>query len=72
MGENTTTYERIKNQFNASTECRYGQRPVLDYEPGCLFIECAQGDKCRCRLNDGDGGSTTAFLIRWRERFAVK
>ena len=70
MGENTTTYERIKNQFNVSTECRYGQRPVLDYEPGCLFIECAQKDACRCRLNDGDGGSTTAFLIRWRERFA--
>jgi len=67
-----TDYEKIRNRFNASTECRYGQRPALDYEPGCLFIECAQGDKCKCRLNDGDGGSTTAFLIRWRERFAAK
>ena len=63
-------YEQIRNIFNASATCRNGKRPVLDHEPGCLFIECADGEKCKCRLNDGDGGPTSAFLIRWRERFA--
>jgi hypothetical protein len=65
-----TDYERIRKQFNASTACRWGQRPRLDYDPGCLFIECAESDKCRCCMADGDGGTVSAFLIRWRERYA--
>jgi hypothetical protein len=65
-----TEYERIRDRFNASTTCREGQRPRLDYEPGCRYIECERGDACRCRLNDGDVGPISAFLIRWRERFA--
>lgn len=67
-----TDYERIQHLFNSTAECRYGQRPRLDYEPGCLYVECAKGDECKCRLNDGDGGAVSAFLIRWRQRFAAK
>ena len=65
-----TSYETIRNIYNASAICRHGKQPKLDCDPGCLFIECAEGDKCRCRLADGDGGPVSAFLIRWRERFA--
>jgi len=65
-----TDFERIRDLFNATSTCRNGKNPRLDYEPGCLFIECADGEKCKCRLNDGDGGPVSAFLIRWRERFA--
>lgn len=65
-----TDYERIQQSFNAATTCRHGKQPKLFYDPGCLFVECSPCDKCRCRLNDGDGGPVSAFLIRWRERFA--
>lgn len=65
-----TSYEQIRNIFNDSATCRHGKRPILDYESGCLYVECAEGDKCRCRLADGDGGPVSVFLIRWRERFA--
>lgn len=65
-----TDYEKIRNLFNATALCRQGERPQLDYEPGCLFIECPKGDECKCRMADGDGGATSAFLIKWRERFA--
>jgi len=65
-----TDFERIRDLFNATSTCRNGKNPRLDYEPGCLFIECAEGDKCKCRLNDGDGGPVSAFLIRWRELYA--
>lgn len=66
-----TDYERIRNQFNASTICRYGSKPRLEYEPGCQYIEC-QRDDCKCRAVDGDGIATTAFLIDWNARFAAK
>ncbi len=65
-----TSYEQIRNLFNASATCRNGKQPQLHHDPGCDFVECAEGDKCRCRLADGDGGPVSAFLIRWRERFA--
>lgn len=65
-------YERIKNTFESTAECRHGNQPQLSHEPGCDFIECAEGDKCKCRLNDGDGGPVSAFLIRWRARYAAK
>lgn len=65
-----TDYERIRNQFNASTTCRWGNQPRLEYDPGCLYVECAEADKCRCRFASGEGEPTSAFLIRWRERFA--
>jgi hypothetical protein len=65
-----TDYERIRNLFNATSSCRNGKQPQLHHEPGCDFIECSPCDKCRCRLADGDGGPVSAFLIRWRERFA--
>jgi hypothetical protein len=65
-----TDYERIRTTFHASaTVCRYGNQPRLEYDPGCLYVECAKSDECRCRLADGDGGSTTAFLIEWQRRF---
>jgi len=64
-----TSYETIRNIFNDSATCRNGKRPELNYEPGCLYVECAEGDKCRCRLADGEGGPVSAFLIRWRERY---
>jgi len=63
-------YERIRNLFNATSFCRNGKQPQLHHEPGCDFIECAEGEKCKCQMNDGDGGPVSAFLIRWRERFA--
>ena len=65
-----TDYERIRDIFNATATCRHGERPRLEYEPGCLYVECDKGDACKCRLNNGDGGSTSAFLIEWRRRFA--
>lgn len=67
-----TAYDRIRDEFNTSATCRYGNKPHLDYDPGCLYIECAKGDECKCRLADGDGGSTTAFLIDWNARFAAR
>ena len=63
-------YERIRNQFNDTAICRHGQKPSLEYDPGCLYVECAKGDECKCRLADGDGIATTAFLIEWQRRFA--
>lgn len=72
FGENTTTYERIRQQFNATAVCHLQQRPVLDYEPGCAFIQCERGDACKCQLLDGEGGSTTALLIEWRARYAAR
>lgn len=66
-----TAYERIRDQFQTSTICRYGQQPRLEYDPGCLYIECQLGEPCKCRLADGDGITTTAFLIEWRRRFAT-
>lgn len=65
-----TDFERIRDLFNATSTCRNGKNPRLDYKPGCLYIECADVEKCKCRMNDGDGGPVSAFLIRWRERFA--
>jgi hypothetical protein len=65
-----TAYEQIRNQFNESAACRYGEKPRLDYEPGCAFIQCERYD-CKCRLNDGDGVPTTALLIEWQRRFAA-
>jgi len=65
-----TDYERIKRSFDTSTTCRNGKQPRLEYEAGCLYVECSPCDKCKCRLADGDGGPVSAFLIRWRERFA--
>jgi hypothetical protein len=65
-----TDYEKIKQQFNASAECRWGNKPRLEYEPGCLAIECAEADKCRCRFASGEGGSVTAALIEWKRKFA--
>lgn len=65
-----TDYERIRNQFNASTTCRWGKQPRLEYEPGCLFVECAKAEKCRCRHASGDGEATSAFLIEWQRRYA--
>lgn len=72
FGENTTTYERIRQQFNSTAVCYLQQRPVLDYEPGCAFIQCERGDACKCQLLDGEGGSTTALLIEWRARYAAR
>lgn len=72
FGENTTTYERIRQQFNSTATCRHGNRPALDYEPGCAFIQCERGDACKCQLLDGEGGSTTALLIEWRARYAAR
>lgn len=65
-------YERIRNQFNDTAICRHGQKPSLEYDPGCLYVECAKGDECKCRLADGDGIAITAFLIDWNARFAAK
>jgi hypothetical protein len=66
-----TAYEQIREQFNESAVCKRGQRPRLDYEPGCLYVECAKAAECRCRLNSGEGGPVSAFLIEWRKRFAA-
>ena len=63
-----TEYERIREQFNATAECIHHQRPRLDYEPGCLFVECNL-ESCKCRAIDGDGGPVSPFLINWQQRF---
>jgi hypothetical protein len=65
-----TAYEQIREQFNESAVCRHKERPRLEYEPGCLFIECSKASECRCRLNSGEGGPVSAFLIDWSKRFA--
>lgn len=65
-----TPYEQIRNLFNATAQCRYGERPQLDYEPGCLFIECSKAGECKCKMNDGDGGPITPFLAKWNEKYA--
>lgn len=66
-----TAYEQIREQFNESAVCKRGERPQLEYEPGCIYVECAKVDLCRCRLNSGEGGPVSAFLIEWRRRFAA-
>lgn len=65
-----TDYERIRNQFNTSAICRHNERPSLEYEPGCLYVECAKAAECRCRYNSGEGETTSAFIIEWQRRFA--
>jgi hypothetical protein len=66
-----TDYERIRLQFNAhAPPCRTNnQRPRLNYEPGCLYIECDL-PACKCRLNDGDGRPVSAVLAEWQQRHA--
>ena len=49
-----TDYERIRDKFNATAVCHLQQRPVLDYEPGCAFIQCERGDTCKCQLGEHD------------------
>ena len=65
-----TDYERTRDQFNARAVCQWGKRQRLDYEPGCLFVECAEADKCRCRFASGEGESANVFLLEWHRRFA--
>jgi len=65
-----TDYEKIRDQFNATAQCRHGKQPRLEYEPGCSAIECADADKCKCRYANGEGGTTTAALIEWKRKFA--
>ena len=62
-------YEQIRRRFNSLSVCLYGEAPKLDYEPGCHFIECSKGEACKCRMNDGDGGPVTEFLIRWKQQY---
>lgn len=64
-----TDYERIRDQFNSATICRHGKRPQLEYEPGCMYVECAEGAECRCRLNDGEGSSANVVLLKWQRLF---
>lgn len=65
-----TSYETIRNLFNSTAICRHGEQPKIDYQPGCIFIECSKGDECKCRLNDGDGGPITPFLAKWNKQYA--
>jgi hypothetical protein len=67
-----TDYERIRSVFNAAATCKHGERPQLNYDPGCLYVECSKGDLCKCRMADGDGIATSAFLAAWREKFGAK
>jgi hypothetical protein len=64
-----TAWEQIKRQFEAGTVCRNKQTPRLNYEPGCMWIECDCGDACKCRMNNGDTTTVTPFLAAWQERF---
>lgn len=66
-----TAFEQIKQQFESRVVCRFEkQTPRLNYEPGCLFIECDRRDACKCRLNDGDNRAATPILAEWQRRFA--
>jgi hypothetical protein len=65
-----TDYEKIRDQFNQGAECRHGNNPRLEYEPGCYAIECAEAERCKCRYASGEGGTVTAALIEWKRRFA--
>ena len=67
-GKTLDESERHRRHFNASAPaCRYGNRPQLDYEPGCWRIAC--GETCRCQILDGSHASPGPLLLRWqRER----
>ena len=63
-----TEDERQIAHFNTLTsDCRHRQKPQLQYEPGCWFIECAKKAECKCMIADGSNASPTPLLLRWTE-----
>lgn len=65
-GEPPDESERQRRHFNASVPaCRYGNRPQLEYEPGCWRIAC--GEACRCEVMDGSHTSPGPLLLRWQK-----
>jgi hypothetical protein len=65
----TTDWERIKSHFEQTAQCHHKQKPLVQHEPGCTFIECSKCDDCKCRLNDGEGLKLTEFLAEWTDKF---
>jgi hypothetical protein len=39
----------------------------VQYEPGCVWIEC-QHKQCSCRTNGHGDEPLTSFLAKWQER----
>jgi hypothetical protein len=62
-------FERIASHFNATARCRRSKdaKPQVQYEPGCVWIEC-QHKQCSCRTNGHGDESLTSFLAKWQER----
>lgn len=78
-----TEDERNMKHFNENVRgCkrRRESKPQIYYIPGCEFITCdpvnEDGESsapavCRCSMNNGDGGPTSAFIAKWQERHGV-
>lgn len=62
-------WERIQNQFESRSICKYKQKPLISCEPGCVWIECKLEDQCRCRMHADSGEPLTPFLMEWEKRF---
>jgi hypothetical protein len=65
-----TDFERIKAHFEANATCPHKQKPLVNYDPGCAFIQCSKGGACKCQMNEGDGIPISQFLAGWQERFS--
>jgi len=62
----TTEWERIVGHFEQHGQpCQHGHRPIVIYEPGCLYIHT---DRCRCHVTDGDGLPLSQVLAKWPPR----
>ena len=64
-----TDYERIKNTFEARAVCANKQKPKLHCEPGCCWVECDLGDKCKCRTHQDSGEPLTPMLAEWTQNY---
>lgn len=61
-----SSWERIKDHFEATAKCRHGNKPRVNHE-GCTWVEI---DGCKCESVDGEGIPLSQFLAEWQERFA--
>ena len=64
-----TDYERIKNTFEERAVCANKQKPKLHCEPGCCWVECDLGDKCKCRTHQDSGEPLTPMLAEWAQNY---
>jgi len=59
-------WSRIIRHFEENARsCIHGNRAIVIYEPGCLYIHT---EKCNCNVTDGDGLPLSQVLAKWPPR----